>query len=87
MGKQRQKRKSSKRRTNPLERKGIEAGLKQGTAQLAVPTAEQVLPVVERVHVESPLCIFEFSKLIQIFDSFLQRIQPNELGQPLVFRI
>lgn len=56
MGKQRQKRKSSKRRTNPLHRKGIEAGLKQGTSSLGVPTAEQVLPVVERV-MSSELCI------------------------------
>ena len=49
MGKQRQKKKSSRRRINPLQRKGIEAGINEANSNIPVPTGEQVAPVVERV--------------------------------------
>lgn len=49
MGKQRQKKKTSRRRINPLQRKGIEAGINEANSNIPVPTGEQVAPVVERV--------------------------------------
>jgi hypothetical protein len=55
MGKQRQRKKTPKRRTNPIQRKrGVEQGIKEGST-LPIPTTEQVAPVVERVS-RSKLC-------------------------------
>ncbi|KAI8380805.1 armadillo-type protein [Blakeslea trispora] len=50
MGKQKQKKKSS-RRTNPLRRKGVEAGLTQTMPEA---TPEQVTPVVDRLSCDNP---------------------------------
>ncbi|KAG1095889.1 hypothetical protein G6F42_018472 [Rhizopus arrhizus] len=54
MGKQRQKKKSSRRRINPLQRKGVQAGINQANANIPAPTGEQVAPVVERLSSENP---------------------------------
>ncbi|CEP07957.1 hypothetical protein [Parasitella parasitica] len=54
MGKQRQKKKSSKRRINPLQRKVIEAGIREANSKIPIPTGEQVAPVVERLSSEDP---------------------------------
>lgn len=51
MGKQRQKKKTPKRRTNPIQRR-LEQGVKEGASQLPPPTSEQVTPVVERVNIK-----------------------------------
>lgn len=50
MGKQRQKKKTPKRRTNPIQRR-LEQGVKDGASELPAPTIEQVTPVVERVKI------------------------------------
>jgi hypothetical protein len=49
MAKQRQKRKSSKKRLNPLERKRIEAGMKEATSKITALSSDQVAPVVSKV--------------------------------------
>lgn len=49
MAKQRQKRKSSKKRLNPLERKRIEAGMKEATSKITALSPDQVAPVVSKV--------------------------------------
>ncbi|KAI8085753.1 armadillo-type protein [Gilbertella persicaria] len=52
MGKQRQKKKTSRRRMNPIQRKGIEAGVSQASS--TIPTPEQVIPVVDRLSCDNP---------------------------------
>ncbi|CEG78122.1 hypothetical protein RMATCC62417_12775 [Rhizopus microsporus] len=49
MAKQRQKRKSSKKRLNPLERKRIEAGMKEATSKITALSSDQVAPVVSKL--------------------------------------
>ncbi|KAG2192496.1 hypothetical protein INT47_009695 [Mucor saturninus] len=53
MGKQRQKKKTPKRRTNPIQRR-LEQGVKEGASNLPPPTTEQVTPVVQRLSSENP---------------------------------
>ncbi|KAI7904918.1 armadillo-type protein [Cokeromyces recurvatus] len=47
MGKQRARRKASKRRLNPLQRKGVQAGLNEANTNLL--TTEQLTPVIQRL--------------------------------------
>ncbi|KAI8326715.1 armadillo-type protein [Choanephora cucurbitarum] len=54
MGKQRQKKKSSRRRLNPLHRKGLEAGITQANSAIPAATPEQVTPVVDRLSCDNP---------------------------------
>lgn len=49
MGKQRQKRNSSKKRINPLQRKRVEAGIKQAASNVTTLSADQVTPVIQKV--------------------------------------
>lgn len=51
MGKQRQRKKNTRRRINPLQRKGVQAGMDEANSQLPVPTPEQVTPVIDRVRI------------------------------------
>ncbi|KAI9480385.1 MAG: armadillo-type protein [Benjaminiella poitrasii] len=50
MGKQRPRRKTSKRRLNPLQRKAVEAGLKETNSKL--PTTEQLNPIIQKLSSE-----------------------------------
>ncbi|KAG0748612.1 hypothetical protein G6F23_001752 [Rhizopus arrhizus] len=49
MGKQRQKRNSSKKRINPLQRKRVEAGIKQAASNVTTLSADQVAPVIQKL--------------------------------------
>lgn len=86
MGKQRQKKKSSRRRINPLQRKGVQAGINQANADIPAPTGEQVAPVVERVRY-CYLCKSENTNSNIVIDSFRLRTLLNVLGQQLVSQI
>lgn len=66
MGKQRQRKRTPKRRTNPIQRR-IEQGVKEGSSQLPPPTAEQVTPVVERVKTNISLFYCDLCMLIFFF--------------------
>lgn len=87
MGKQRQKKKSNRRRINPIQRKGIQAGINEVNANIPVPTGEQVAPVVERVDIP----VFMQKSVLWISNpatnSFHLKILLNVLGQQLVSQI
>jgi hypothetical protein len=81
MGKQRQKKKTNRRRINPLQRKGIEAGINEANSKIPVPTGEQVAPVVERVKY---IKVYAKTFSNRFKSSFPLKILLNVHGQQLV---
>jgi len=87
MGKLRQKKKNSRRRINPIQRKGIQAGINEANVNMPVPTSEQVAPVVERVNIFVFMQKAELRMSNTVIDSFHLKTLLSVLGQQHVFQI